>query len=546
MVLLPSWLLCLKGAQGQDISALDMRIPIVSEAWEAGCLNRDELAALSAALSDSREPRFTQQELAALLNVSRVNQVLDCLLEIPSWRAFFSLGLRKAVRTEATSIILAMQTSTASMGQGVHSQIAVRHRDGLGMSARLRGRWDGVDPTLDIGSMELPLRSGRLHVGRLSGRFGQGLLLWTPGPFDALGGMEGSHRIEQGLSGAAFLLRGVQEGVGWERNKGLGFEGPGWMILGRSWPDRKYSVAMGGGKAEVKWALRAVERLDARWTAMAGLDGGLGKDGWSIRWALAAFCGGWDGRLSMLQTWSRHWEAHVMLEREDPANPRFWNGELNGSLPPAGAQPEWKCNAGVAFDGAIRGWIRTSVQGAGHPPFRLRRKTALRLEQQGHRLDFKTDWQSSRIPSEAWHPLDLAWSMSWRKSGHPDLLKKWQWRVEVVFVGNAEARGAAAAWTMQGKTRRGGRLRWGVGESWGNQGAPVRYLHGWNGRPVMPFSGLRSRAYFHWATPRGKWRFELQLSMTPTSLLSGPENPQGTIHAFRVEFRPPPWPHRRR
>lgn len=376
-------------------------------------------------------------------------------------------------------------------------------------------------------------------MGKLSARFGQGLLLWTQGPFDSLGGMEGSHRIGKGLSGAIGLQRGVIEGIGWERRSQLGYRGVQWAVVGRGWPAGCWSTAMGMGRAKWNGALRLMQRLDLSWGWVLGGNGRFTNKGWSARWAGAWFSEGWDGRVSLLHTWSQKWEAHMLVVRSDPAHPKWWNGEMRASVPELGTMPTVEWNAGVAFQSSWSGWMRWSVEWSGPPPFRRRRRSFFRLERKGHRFEFRTDeWQ--RAEGGSWEKAGegIAWSIGWRRNGGEVWGDLCSWRFEAIASGRGEAVGAVVAWTLRTKGRRGHRIRLGMADSWGSPEAPIRYVHGWNGRPASPFSGQSARAYFHWSHRSGRWSIGIRLRMSAGEEWVHPTLPASTLHALRVEFSP--------
>jgi hypothetical protein len=94
-----------------------------------------------------------------------------------------------------------------------------------------------------------------------------------------------------------------------------------------------------------------------------------------------------------------------------------------------------------------------------------------------------------------------------------------------------------ASWNAQDK----GRWRLGVAQSWGEEGAPVRYLQGWDGRPSEPFSKSGVKAYLRWRSDSGSWNLRARLGWSSGVTAEEKGGISHGIHAFRVEFKPP-WP----
>ena len=524
---------------GQEGSPPDWEVPLAAEAWEAGCLNREELERLTRAIQDRPSGAWTQQEVARMLDPNRAVPVLECLSQIPAWRSFFAQGLRASSPSQAWTSTIRWETGPFHEGWSGSGQFRFRYVDRSGFLAGLRRSWTYESPPLTSYHLHLPLGGNTIWLGRLSTRFGQGLLLWTKGPFDALGGMEGSHRMAKGFSGSIGLQRGVLEGLGWERRAHLGHRSIPWAVVGRSWPDGCWSAAMGLGREKWRGALRVMQRLDLTWGWVLGSNGGFTRKGWSGRWAAAIFPNGWDGRLSILHTWSRVWEAHALIVRSDPAHPKWWNGEMRARVPELGTLPTLEWNAGITFQSSWSGWMRWSVEWSGPPPFRRRRRSAFRLERKGHRFEFRTD-EMQRGGDGSWEKAgkDIAWSLGWRRNGGEVWGDHCSWRFEVIASGKGEALGAVAAWTLRVKHRRGHRIRLGLAESWGHPGAPIRYVHGWNGRPTSSFSGQSARVYAHWSHRSGRWSFGIRLRMSAGEERVHPTLPASTLHSVRVEFSP--------
>ena len=521
--------------------------PLGALAWEAGCLTSAECAALSGALLGNPLRAWTQQGVAALLAPDRRIRVLGCLIAIPEWRALFDAGMRMTVRQEETVALFRLDVRPGEGAEQCAARMGVRHFSTLGAAGGLEMALSQGTASLNSGHLSIPVRDRMLWVGRLQARYGQGLVMWTPSPFDDLGGIEGTHRIGRGIQAAWYPQRGVVQGVGWERTQRVGPTSARWSLMGWSWPDRQFSAATGGTYRKVGWAWRGHQLWSGAWSAVGGIHGKGQRKGWSWRWAVAAFEGGWEGRASVLRTWSRRWEGHAMVHRQDLDHPRWWSGEVRSTPPESAVPSAVDATCGMAFNGAWRGWARLSFRWSGDPPFRLRRSSAFRLERRGHRVAFKSEWRPEGTAEGTQSgPLDhVKWSLTWRAVGTLNATGLMTWRCHFGASGSEGTRGWALAVMLAWKSVKGGALRLGVGEAWGPSGAPVRYVQGWDGRPAGVFSGRASLAYFRWRSSNGQWRIGAQSRLSEGKDGPDPTATSWSIHAIRVEFRPT-WPPQRK
>ena len=532
------WFAALASVHGQSIEAAALDIPLVSAAWDAGCVTRDECATLAAAFRDQPLAVWTQQAVAHELASSRHAVVLECLRSLPEWQEVFRLAALSAGRQPGSSIRLRGEVSSETSGM----LLAYRSKGRSGGDVGLRASLVEGRSVVESAHLKAAGMRGNWWLGTLAAGFGQGLVVWTPSPFDDIGGMEGSHRIGRGIRCASLLQRGVWNGVGWQQNaKFLRRRRPSWCVLGKTWPDQKWTAAWGGTSVRWGWAVRMQERMDSRWSGVAGIDGQETRNGWSLRWALAAFSGGWEGRASALKTWTRVWEAHMQVERNHPRHPRWYSGEVRATPMDPEALPGflWKC--GVAFNGTWRGWVRMEVKTWGPPPQLLQRRTALRIERHGHRLDVKTQAEVGS-PLEAGAvkgPLgDGHWSVLWRKLHNPSALGGPAWRWCVSAAGRDQSVGLALAFMASWRAPSNGRWRIGVAQSWGAIGAPVRYIQGWDGRPAEPFSKRGVKAFLRWRSNSGAWRLGVRLGWSSGTEPESERSMSWGIHALRVEFKP--------
>ena len=519
--------------------------PLVSVAWDAGCTTREECVALDALLDACHGGFCTQQGVASALDPVRVSKVLDCLRGLPEWQEVFRQAAQPKDLRPAASISWRWDLD---WNPGVPGSAASRHRvawrkrDAQGHDMGLRGVWGGRGWQEITASAQFQHRRGIWSVGSLAGRFGQGLVAWTPGPFDDLGGIEGSHRLGGGLQSVRYRQRGVLDGVGWQRRasdmrKGMHWS---WFMLGWTWPDRRAQATMGCAAGPVEVVLRAQELWDGRTAAIIGVDGKGQHKGWNWRWALCGFEAGWEGRISLLKTWSRQWEAHALMARSHPDHPRWKSGEVRATPLNPDTRPGLLLQCGVAFRGRWRGWLRMETAWAGPPPFRWRQRTAIRLERRQHRIDFNTaHGPDGGAIEEAGAPFAVGeWSCSWRRSNAAQTEGRPLWRWHLGMTGHGDAMAAVLACMVSWRGLEGHNLRLGIAQTWGGRGAPIRYVQGWDGRPSAAFSNTGCKGYVRWRSADGQWHFGAQWRLEFLRVMKGSNANAWGIHAVRVEFRP--------
>ena len=517
---------------------------LVSLAWDAGCSTQEECVALDALLDASHGGFCTQQSVASALDPMRVTKVLDCLRNLPEWQEVFRQAAQPKDHRPAASLSwrwdLDWNPRTPDSPTSRH-RVAWRKRDTQGHDVGLRGVLEGNGWREVTASAQFQRARGVWSVGSLAGRFGQGLVAWTPGPFDDLGGIEGSHRLGGGLQPVRYRQRGVVDGMGWQRRtsavpRGLHWS---WFMLGRTWPEQRAQATMGFGAGPLEGAMRAQQLRDGRVVGVLGVDGKGQRKGWNWRWALCGFEPGWEGRLSVLKTWSRRWEAHALLARNHPDHPRWTSGEVRATPLDPDTRPGLLWQAGIAFRGRWKGWLRMETTWSGPPPFRWQRRTAFRLERRQYRIDFKSAHSPDvDVMEEAAAPFAVGeWSCSWRMSSATEAEGRPFWRWHLGVTGKGEAMAAVLAcmvsWRWHGHT-----LRLGLAQTWGMQGAPIRYVQGWDGRPSAAFSNAGCKGYVRWRSADGQWQFGVQWRLEFEGGGRASDAHAWGIHAVRVEFRP--------
>ena len=542
------------GAEAQsDLNGAGPEMALVSLGWDQGCLTRSECALLESGFSNRSTVSWTQQGVAALLPEERGREVIQCLVTIPEWRALFSAGLTAQSVSEVRDLRIRAAQEIEGPGAATAVRLDARMRmpSGLDLGARM----DAMNGDVMVQGIYGGSRSARREfwAGTMAGRFGQGLVLWTPGLFDDLGGIEGSHRVGRGVQAARYRQRGVWDGIAWQarhhpgrRTSGGG--ALGWCMVGRMWPDGLWSMAGGGQHGPVGWAVRLQQTWAGKRAGVVGLDGKGRKSGWNWRWACSLFERGWEGRLSVLKSWSPQWEAHGLVHRTHPGHPRWHCGEVRAAPPDVASEPGVLMSAGVAFRGRWKGWWRVSGEWPGSPPFLQRVRTSLRLERKNNRFDVRTtrQWGPGQSGGAVRFLNGPDWSLTWRRQGELIGLTDGTWRLLCTASGapGAGMRQACAvmvAWRSAGRSA----LRLGFGQVWGRDGAPLCHVQGWDGRPSGVFAGEGYEAYLRWRSEDGRWAAGLRMSsrtgLAPTELGGWSHG----IHSVRVEFRPLRPPFRR-
>lgn len=514
---------------------------LVSLAWEAGCLQPEECGILETALFSGASFRWTQQGVASLFGQERRLEVVSCLRRIPEWRAVFSASLSMPVPLKSSEVRWRWDGRKEAPGRrSGEGRMHWSSSDPKGHATGLRiVRSDGSS-RLESAYMRRASHKGTFWGGTLSARFGQGLVMWTTSPFDDLGGMEGTHRLGRGLGFIRTPFRGMILGAGWQHNNAMGRRWRGWGMVGRVWPDLTGMLAAGADHGRWAWTVKWQEQKTDQGAWLTGLHGKVTHGGWSTRWAAAGFRNGWVGRVSVLRTWSKRWEAHAAWERTHPRHPRWMSGEMRSSMPSPDDLPGAVWMGGLAFTGerGTSGWSRWSVRWEGPPPFRLKRQSAFRWTWGDHRVDFRTQWGPARgtqVPNSNGQEA-TSWMFAFRKEmeGGDERIC----RIHFILAGKSSDMGGALAVTWGWKQGRGGRFRLGLGQSFGSENAPIAYVSGWDGRPAEPFRGSDFKGFFRWHSPGGNLRVGLQLGMR-----EGKDGAEKTatihgIHAIRVEFRP--------
>lgn len=532
-----------------DIEGPGPEMALVSLGWDQGCLTRAECAMLEIGFSKRSAGYWTQQGVAALLPEERGREVIQCLVTIPEWRALFNAGLTGQSVPDVRDLrIRAVQDARAG-GASTHLSMDGRMRmpSGLDLGGRMSAGGEGVD----VQGVYCGMRVARREVwaGTMAGRFGQGLVLWTPGLFDDLGGIEGSHRVGAGVQAVRHRQRGVWDGLAWQagRHPGRRISGGrmlGWCMLGRMWPDGMWSMAGGGQRGSVGWALRFQQTWDGALAAVGGLDGKGKQSGWNWRWACSVFETGWEGRLSILKSWSPRWEAHGLVHRVHPGHPRWHCGEVRVAPPDEASEPGVRMSAGIAFRGRWRGWWRVAGDWPGTPPFAHAIRTSLRLERKNDRLDIRTRRQHGpRLAGESTGiPRFLNgpdWSLTWRRQGGLNGVAEGTWRLLYTISGAADAGvRQACAIMVSWRGERKNAVRLGFGQVWGPDDAPLCHIQGWDGRPSGVFAGEGHEAFVRWRSGDGRWAAGLRISSRTGRVPAEPDGWSHGIHSVRVEFRP--------
>jgi hypothetical protein len=518
-------------AFGQVLSATQDAPLWLIEAQEAECVSPEEIAVLA---DMGQVNGVTQQRILLQLGEERGREVLPCLMDLASFQALLKMGMKSGSPREKTWGSIRLDGVLSSPNCAVFSARAHFQHWGL-RGGHWRVRLDGA-ASAGFGhcmSRVWVRERGRLAAGALAPRFGQGLVLWVSSAFDDLGGMEGSHRVPLGLVPAASRLRGVIDGVGWQRHLGLRSKGgfaPNWWVMGRISEGRGWTGAMGGGGATLQWAIRAVPESDCSWRGVIGLNGRGQLSGWNWRWAMAGFASGWTFRASVLRSWTPAFEWHALLARDHPEHPAWHSGEWKATVPDEADGVGWLFQSGVAWNENGSGWLRWRCRKGMKPSDFPEHRWAMRWQNGAFRATTQLDM------SKAWQEeLRSVWTVRLRWSFQDGGWPSARWRLHAVAAGEAEAKGGVVAMSWFYRGVKGTRWSFGVGQAWGHENAPLRYVTAWNERPAQPFGRRNGHAFFRYQSRTGQWRIRGKLEMAEQET-----HEQGsalTLQGFGVEFR---------
>ena len=517
--------------------------PLVASAWEAGCLTLEECAALEVAFQDPGMFALTQQGVALLLAPERRRDVLDCLRMLPAWQAAFKSGLVVAQAPLSRRMNWRWDLRPSAGGQPfLEGRLAWTARSRGRRRSGFRASFSEGAPALDAAFIMRSMAAGDLWIGSLVGRFGQGLVAWTPSAYDDLGGITGSHRIGRGIGPAGYRREGMTMGLGWQDRSGRGRKGRRWAMLGRIWPQNRDVFAMGSEGRHWSWACRMQSRVDRVATIVLGLDGRGERGGWSWRVAGAAFPAGWVARASMLYTLSTHVEGHTVIERTHPGHPESWSGNSDDAASMMEALPgwHWRCGLDVTGSGNVEGWARWMEDAEGTPPFRRQRRSAFRFQSGAHRIDVRVRWSEKEAAEDG---IDgprkgTAWTLALSTRGETGGDGSRTWRLHGAVSGQGERRTFGAAFICSLKRGNGSTWRWGFGQSWGDEGAPTLTVSGWDGRPAEAFGRGAFKSYLRWKSASGRWQCGVRMAMAPQEPDAAADRSVHGIHALRVEFQP--------
>lgn len=493
------------------------------EAWEAGCIAEGEWVALQGA----GDGGWTQQRVVRLLGTVRGTSVVRCLIDRGAWPPpSTGTGSRES---EGRADV------RAGWGGSGTPEIRARFRvREPGWEAR--GRWDGLGGTETLsGAVSMMGRKGRWLMGTLSPQVGQGQVFWSSGPFDDLGGMEGSHRMPTGWSPSAGRWRGAMDGVVWQRavpRRGR----VSWAGVARIWRGAGWTAGLGArGPLGTGWSLRSVPVGSGRMEPVLGVHSGGERGSKSLRWGAAVFRRGWTARVSLLWSWTARWEGHVLLERNHPANPRWSSGEQRASAWSPDSQPWGRWEAGIQWNGPVSGGLRVRRRTHPEPDHPDDHRTVLRMAWRAHRLTVVQAVQ----PTGSNGPWAPEWSVRHRVQW-AGVEERWTWRLMGSWAGTGGCNGGAVAAVLNIRGPQGARWSFGWGQAWGHEGAPPRYVTGWDRRPAMAFRNRDAEVFVRMRSPTGRWRARIGWRLSDPA----PDAASGlAIHPrVDVEFQP----HRRR
>ena len=509
------------GLRAQDVPAM---APWAADALDAGCLLRDELAALGGGV------HVGSQAIVRTLGMERGEEVVRCLLALPAWRDHVS-SLNAGVNG-ASSLRFRVQARPGVAGSGGSGQAGVlaRWRGPRGMQGRLNASTSETLPALGC---RLPRDVGDVLIGTLSPRIGQGVSLWSSGAFDDLGGLEGSHRMGS-FEPAASRARGHIDGVGWMGNRTHGRDAVLWALAGRIWQGHGWTAAVGGGRrtGRAGWLFRLVPVAPGLWRSLLGGHGGFESSGWSVRWGAAAFRGGVSARCSILRSWTAKWEGFLTAGVEDPDHPALHSGERRATVPDPQALSGRFFTAGLQWKGAVSGWWRTRWEDAVSPVREPRQRSALRLAGNGHRLtvlvDASTPWNAGR---------EWQWAVRYRREWQAGEAHSLALRLGA--SGEEGRSGGVVGIHVRMEDRRGGRWRFGVAQAWGHAEAPTRYITGWDRLPAQAFRDRDAHLFLRHSRPGRPIQWAVRLNVRDREVDTGPRFAPAPVHSWwGVEFRP--------
>ena len=510
------------GLHSQDVPAV---APWVADALDAGCLQRDELAALG-----GDGTNLGSQAIARTLGMERGEEVVRCLLTLSSWRD--QVSSLNAGLNAGSSLRFRAQVRPGVSGSEGSAEAGVTGRwSGLrGLQGRLNASTSALLPALGC---RLSRHAGDVLFGTLSPRIGQGVSLWSSGAFDDLGGLEGSHRMGS-FGPAAARSRGQIDGVGWQGNRTGGGGSLRWALIGRIWQGRGWTLALGGGSrnGQVGWLFRLVPVAPGSWRSLLGGHGGFESNGWSVRWGAATFQGGMSGRCSILRSWTPEWEGFITAGLEDPDHPALHSGERRATGPHPEARPGRFLTAGLQWKGRVSGWWRTRWEESMSPVRESHQRSSLRLAGNGHRLtvlvDASTPWNAGR---------EWRWTIRYRRewmAGEAHSLA-----VRLGAAGEEGRSGGVAGIHVRMEGRRGVRWRVGVAQAWGHAEAPVRYITGWDRLPAQAFRDRDAHLFLRCSRPGRPIQWAVRLSMRDRDLNTDRRSAPALVHSWwGVEFRP--------
>lgn len=509
------------GLRGQELPAM-AQVAWVVDALDAGCLTRDELAALG-----GDGVSVGSQAIAHTLGMARGEEVVRCLLALSSWRDHVSS--RYAGQSGQSSLLFRIQARPSVSGSegGWQGGVRGRWRGPGGTQGRLNASTLAPVPALGC---RLPRHAGDFLFGTLSPRIGQGVSLWTSGAFDDVGGLEGSHRMGS-FEPAASRARGHIDGVGWHGNPIARGGVVQWALVGRIWQGRGWTFAAGGGQ-QTGWLFRLVPVASGVWRGVFGGHGGFESNGWSVRWGAAAFRGGVAARCSILRSWTPEWEGFITTGMNDPDHPVWHSGERRASAPDPEALPGGFFSAGLQWTGTVSGWWRTRWERALSPLREWRQRSSFRLAGNGHRFtvltDVSTPWNAGRVSR---------WTVRYRKDWHAG--EDHTLALRLGASGEKDRRGGVVGIQLRAKDQQGGRWKFGVAQAWGHAQAPVRYITGWDRLPAQAFRHREAHVFLRHGRPGHPIQWVVRLSLRDRDVDAGPRSGPALVHSWwGVEFRP--------